>query len=333
MRLPSSLLVSACLAGAPLANANAQGEPAPAQAPVAKAPAVYDEKADATAQVDRAIAQAKKENKRVLIQWGANWCGWCRLLHECMKKDAALAKTVAYEYEVVHVDVGRFDKNQDLVKRFGAAIKGIPYLTIVDGDGKAVVNQPTEPFETEAGGKQGHDPKKLDGFLVEHQTGRQQAAELRAQALARAKAEGKAVFLHFGAPWCGWCHRLEDWMERPEVAPLLAREFVDLKIDTDRMLGGKDALAGDRSAAGLEPEAGGIPWFLFLDAGGKQLATSESPKGNVGFPYEPHEVDHFMSMLEKASGRFTPAELQSLRESLAAARREIESQKAKRAGA
>ena len=31
------------------------------------------------------------------------------------------------------------------------------------------------------------------------------------------------VFLHFGAPWCGWCHRLENWMAKPEVAAILAK--------------------------------------------------------------------------------------------------------------
>jgi thiol:disulfide interchange protein len=326
MRLLSSLLLIPVFAAAPQRALAVQAEKE--AAPAAK-PDVYDEKADAHAQVDAAIARAKKENRRVLLQWGANWCGWCRLLHECMGKDEALAKELLYEYEVVLVDVGKADKNADLKQRFGAAVGTIPFLTILDGDGKVVVNQPTEPFELADKTKPGHDPKKLVDFLEQHKATPWVAADLRATALAAAKAEGKHVFLHYGAPWCGWCHRLEDWMARPEVAALLAKEFVELKIDTDRTVGGKEAIAADRRAAGLAPE-GGIPWFLFLDADGKQLATSEAPKGNVGFPYEPPEVAWFASMLQTTSLHLTAADVDALKASLAAARKEIEAKRAPR---
>ena len=44
-------------------------------------PAIYDEKADGAKQIADALVVAKKENKRVLLQFGANWCGWCHRLH------------------------------------------------------------------------------------------------------------------------------------------------------------------------------------------------------------------------------------------------------------
>src|SRR5215216_5325616 len=65
----------------------------PAKAEVA----IYDESADAQKQIDAALAKAKKENRRVLIQWGGNWCGWCRLLHAKFQSDAAIRKELSYE--------------------------------------------------------------------------------------------------------------------------------------------------------------------------------------------------------------------------------------------
>lgn len=298
-----------------------QGEPAPV-APTSK-PAgkterkpIYDEAADARAAIAKAVAKAKKDGRRVLVQWGANWCGWCHLLHDALKGDPWLKKELLYEYELVLVDVGKMDKNKDLVEELGATMsKGIPYLTILDGAGKAIANEETEQFESKDKSKPAHDPEALLTFLRKHENRLPAAEEVLAAGAAEAKAAGKNVFLHFGAPWCGWCHRLEDWMAKPEVAKLLAKDFVDVKIDTDRNPGGKELLT--RFSEG---KSGGIPWFVFLAPDGKRIVDSNDPKtGNVGFPAEPHEVAHFVSMLKAAKIHLTDDDVAALEKSLVAA--------------
>src|SRR5690242_3115981 len=77
-------------------------------------PPVYNESADAKSDIAAAVARAAAENKRVLIQWGANWCHWCTLLHDTFKTNEKIAETLRNEYEVVFVDVGRGEKNADL---------------------------------------------------------------------------------------------------------------------------------------------------------------------------------------------------------------------------
>ncbi|MFG0260298.1 MAG: hypothetical protein ACF8LK_08090, partial [Phycisphaerales bacterium JB041] len=69
-----TLLFAAMLSPA----AHAQQE-APADKPVrlTREPTLYDVNADASEQIAAALAKAKQENRRVLIQWGGNWCGWC----------------------------------------------------------------------------------------------------------------------------------------------------------------------------------------------------------------------------------------------------------------
>src|SRR5580693_7835495 len=81
------------------------------KAEVVKQP-VYDEKANAKELIDAALIAAKRENRRVLIQWGGNWCSWCLLLHERFKSDKDLGKTLRYEYDVVYID----SSNQELMK-------------------------------------------------------------------------------------------------------------------------------------------------------------------------------------------------------------------------
>lgn len=327
-----ALVISLTCALAAVASAQSAPPAAPAPpAPVSTAPAakgdgakskdVYDEKADARADVKAALAVAKKENKRVLIQWGGNWCGWCKKLHATLTTDQGLAHEILYEYEVVHVDIGQRDKNMDLAKELGADFQGVPYLTILDASGAALVQQPTDPFEINQGDVHAHDPKKVLDFLTLWQADPWKAADLEAAALAEAKSSGRRVFLHYGAPWCHYCHLLENWLAKPEVAALLAKDFVDLKIDVDRTIGGKEqyeAQLGRAEPKVADPKDFGIPWIALLDADGRQLAVGHTEKGNVGCPCATDEVDHFVAMLGKAKVHLTDVEIATLRDSLLA---------------
>src|SRR5437899_12333600 len=84
------------------------------QASTAKPP-VYNETADAKSDVAVALKRAARENKRVLLQIGGNWCPWCHLLHELMASDKAISHELLYEYEVVNVDIAHGEKNRDLL--------------------------------------------------------------------------------------------------------------------------------------------------------------------------------------------------------------------------
>jgi thiol-disulfide isomerase/thioredoxin len=103
---------------------------------------VYNERAEGRNQIDDAIALAKKDNKHVLITWGANWCGWCRRLDEIVRTDPTVAKLLRENYVHVKIDIGHRDKNMDLARKYGADLNdlGIPHSTVLDGEGK-VVNQ------------------------------------------------------------------------------------------------------------------------------------------------------------------------------------------------
>jgi thiol-disulfide isomerase/thioredoxin len=277
-----------------------------------KAP-IYDEKADGREQVKGAVARAKKDNKHVLIQWGGNWCGWCVALHAMFEKDPEIRKVLSYEYELVLIDTN--ERNQPLAKELGAALAGVPYLTVLDGNGKAIAQQETGALEVkDAAGKSvgtsaGHDPAKVLAFLKTHAPKALKADEVLAKGLGEAKASGRMVFLHFGAPWCGWCKRLEAWMDQPAIAAILAKDFVDVKIDTERMEGGKQ-MATKFGATG------GIPWYAFVDGEGKTLVHSASAGSNIGYPGAPEEIAGFEGMVKRVAKKISAAEVGTLTGSL-----------------
>ncbi|WP_174297059.1 thioredoxin family protein [Sphingomonas bacterium] len=96
-------------------------------------PLPYDESADADQAVAAAKARALKAHKRLLVDLGGNWCLDCRILAGTMKLPE-IAGFVAAHYEVVTVDIGRFDKNGQIAARYGikGRLAGVPAVLIVD---------------------------------------------------------------------------------------------------------------------------------------------------------------------------------------------------------
>jgi hypothetical protein len=99
-------------------------------------------------------------------------------------------------------------------------------------------------------------------------------------------------------------------MASKDVAPVLAKEFVTLKLDFDRAKGAKDI-----EKRYIDKEQG-LPWFAFLDADGKARIHSTGPKGNTGFPAQPEEIAHFKTMLETVKRHLTDADIAFLVTSL-----------------
>ncbi|HEY5009154.1 MAG TPA: thioredoxin family protein, partial [Caulobacteraceae bacterium] len=129
----AAALVLALLAGA------ASAAPAPRMAVTSFAqlktplPYPYDEKADASAAVAAAKARALGHHKLLLIDLGGNWCPDCRVLAGTMAQPE-LRAFVDTHYEVVTVDVGRFDKNLQIPARYGIIkrLEGVPSVLVVD---------------------------------------------------------------------------------------------------------------------------------------------------------------------------------------------------------
>jgi thiol:disulfide interchange protein len=89
------------------------------------APLPYDEHADARATLQQGLDAARASGKDVLVVFGANWCQDCRELDKALH--GRTASLIDARFVVVKIDVGNFDKNLDVVKRYGYPIgKGIP---------------------------------------------------------------------------------------------------------------------------------------------------------------------------------------------------------------
>ena len=269
---------------------------------------IYMEDGKGLERVEQALVAAKRENKRVLLKIGGNWCPWCYKLHDLFRTDKAIAKILNDEYELVLLD-SKMDK--PAIEKWGITPNAYPHLAVLDMAGKKVTEQETGSLEI--GDK--HDPNKVKAFLEKWKPAPLDANDVFTSALARAKKQEKRVFIRVGAPWCRWCKRLDAFLARPQIDAILKKDYVVVKIDQDRMKGAKDVIARIRKPG----EGAGIPWFAFLDADGRILITSTKPgAGNIGFPADPKtDIPYFVQMLKTTRSKITDADLDVIAAELA----------------
>jgi len=151
------------------------------------------------------------------------------------------------------------------------------------------------------------------------------AEQVLAGAQVRAGVEHKTIFLHFGASWCGWCRRLDAFLDAKAIRPLLEKHFVLAKLDVQES-GEKQSLENPGAVAMLGRLGGtgqGLPYFVFLDAKGEVLTTSKCPTAakpageNIGYPGEQEEIALFLALLRQAAPEFTNDELKTIEHWLA----------------
>ena len=96
----------------------------------------YDEKADAKLEIKTALGAAAKTP--IVVVFGANWCGDCIALTRAMKEGASAAM-FKRDFRIVKVDVGHFDKNEDIATGYGVPLKkGIPAIAIISPENKVI---------------------------------------------------------------------------------------------------------------------------------------------------------------------------------------------------
>ena len=119
--------------------------------PTAVAPAytpqhIYSETANPAADIAAGLAQAKREHKRVILDFGGDWCGDCQVL-DLYFHQPPNADLLQNNFVLVHVWIGHMDTNIDVAARYGVPIaRGVPALAVLAADGKVLYAQATGQF-------------------------------------------------------------------------------------------------------------------------------------------------------------------------------------------
>jgi hypothetical protein len=102
---------------------------------------------DARQEIAAAQARAAQARKHVLLVFGADWCYDCHVLEKAFHRPD-IAAVLTPNYEVVKVDIGAGDKNQDLMNQYDVPMKrGVPAIAVLDSSGKLLYSQKNGEFE------------------------------------------------------------------------------------------------------------------------------------------------------------------------------------------
>ncbi len=146
-------------------------------------------------------------------------------------------------------------------------------------------------------------------FVKKHVPAPRDAHKLLADAQQQARQTGRRIWIIEGETRCAPCFTLARWLDDQHA--ILDREYVFVKL-----LAGIDEHVGDVLENLHQRKGGGIPWFAIIDPNGKILTTSETRDGNIGFPDDREGKAHLRQMLQQTARKLTPAEIDSLIQSV-----------------
>jgi thiol:disulfide interchange protein len=123
-------------------------------------PAGFDPKRDAAKDIANAVKLAQKQNKRVLIDVGGEWCIWCHRLEEFFQSNQDVRKFRDKNFVTVKVNFSKENQNEAVLSQY-PKIPGYPHLFVLDAEGKLLQSQDTGLLES----GDHHDRDKVMAFL------------------------------------------------------------------------------------------------------------------------------------------------------------------------
>jgi len=123
-------------------------------------PEKFDPARDAAGDVAKAVALAKAQDKRVIVDVGGEWCSWCHLLDNFIASNDDVKSLVDSRYVWVKVNYSKENKNEAFLSRW-PKVAGYPHLFVLDADGKLLHSQDTGELE----GGRSYDKAKFVAFV------------------------------------------------------------------------------------------------------------------------------------------------------------------------
>lgn len=123
---------------------------------------IYPDPARAKTDLAAAFKTAAATHKRILLDFGGDWCGDCQVL-DIYIHNQDNAPILNANFVLVHINVGHMDENVDIAAKYQIPLKrGVPALAVLSPSGKLLYSQKSGEFEAMSR----MDPSSVTQFLV-----------------------------------------------------------------------------------------------------------------------------------------------------------------------
>ena len=108
---------------------------------------IYPDPAQTKTDLAAALKAAAGTHKRILLDFGGNWCGDCQVL-DIYFHNSQNGAILEANFVLVHINVGQMDANLDIAKRYEVPVeKGVPALAVLSEKGQLLYSQKAGQFE------------------------------------------------------------------------------------------------------------------------------------------------------------------------------------------
>lgn len=106
----------------------------------------YDSKRNAENDLKDAIAEAKRTNKRVILEVGGLWCSWCKILDNYFAKHKELLEYREKNFIMLKINFSPENENKTFLSQY-PKIDGYPHIFILESEGTLLHSQNTGDLE------------------------------------------------------------------------------------------------------------------------------------------------------------------------------------------
>ncbi len=92
------------------------------------------------------VKTAQKENKRIILDVGGEWCKWCHWLDEFIEKNTDVKEAFHSAFVVLKVNYSKENKNEEFLAKY-PKVEGYPHFFVLNSDGTLLHSQNTGELE------------------------------------------------------------------------------------------------------------------------------------------------------------------------------------------
>ena len=109
---------------------------------------IYPAPEQAKADLAAGLKSAAATHKRIILDFGGNWCGDCHVL-DIYFHNAQNLPILESNFVLVHINIGRMDENLDIAEKYGIPVTlGVPALAVLSENGKLLYGQRGGEFKS-----------------------------------------------------------------------------------------------------------------------------------------------------------------------------------------